>query len=199
MDNQDKKKVEDIFEDIKPIPIVEKEKEIKKELPLKDVKILSNKFSSNAKSSKKGSKNLFILIIRLLIILAIIIAVGFLLLYLWNKFENRTFVEPADNTTSTPSVVSSIETKEKPLDTDADGLTDIEEKQLKTRIDNPDTDNDGLSDRLEVNVYFTNPLRADTDRDGIQDGEEVRRGLDPDNSTVGAKLFDLKKEIKELE
>ncbi len=199
MNNQDNKQPEDIFKDIgqKPIdkPFIEK-------IP-KDEQSLSEK-SSTVTKKRKGF-NIFLLVTRLLIILAIIIAIAFGILYFWDKLENENIlieneisIEIADNATSTPSIIID-ESKQKPLDTDADGLTDVEEKQLKTNINNPDTDNDGLSDRLEVKVYFTNPLDSDTDKDGILDGEEVRMGLDPDDPNPEAKLFDLETEINKLE
>lgn len=58
-------------------------------------------------------------------------------------------------------------------DSDGDGLTNREEKELGTDPRNPDTDGDGLSDGAEVNTYKTKPLVADTDGDGLKDGEEV--------------------------
>jgi len=201
-DLNDKKQLEDIFGDIGPKPTINKKNKEKYSIE-RSPKNPSNKPSHKVKTHKEGG-DIFILITRLLIILAIIIAISFVVLYFWNKFENEdilteneTLIELADNVTSTPSIIIE-EPKEKPLDTDADGLTDVEEKQLKTNINNPDTDNDGLSDRLEVKVYFTNPLSADTDKDGISDGEEVRMGMDPDDPTPGAKLFDLEAEINRL-
>lgn len=65
------------------------------------------------------------------------------------------------------------------LDSDNDGLSDIEEEQLGTNPFNPDSDNDGLTDFEEVRIYNTNPLIPDTDGDGYLDGEEVRNGYDP--------------------
>jgi len=198
MNNQDNKQPEDIFKDIGQKPI---DKSFIEKTP-KDEQLLSEKLPTVTK--KRKGFNIFLLITRLLIILAIIIAIAFGILYFWDKLENENIlieneisIELANNVTSTPSIIIE-EPKEKPLDTDADGLTDVEEKQLKTDINNSDTDNDGLSDRLEVKVYFTNPLDSDTDNDGMTDGEEVRRGLDPDNPVPGAKLFDLKTEINRL-
>ena len=59
-------------------------------------------------------------------------------------------------------------------DYDGDGLTNIEEKNLNTFMDNSDTDSDGLTDYEEVRVYHTNPLKVDTDNDGLSDYEEVQ-------------------------
>ena len=67
----------------------------------------------------------------------------------------------------------------KPKDSDQDGLTDEEEKELGTDINNVDTDDDGLFDREEVQVYKTDPLNADSDSDGYLDGEEVKAGYNP--------------------
>ena len=59
-------------------------------------------------------------------------------------------------------------------DYDGDGLTNIEEKNFNTFMDNSDTDSDGLTDYEEVRVYHTDPLKVDTDNDGLSDYEEVQ-------------------------
>ncbi len=60
-------------------------------------------------------------------------------------------------------------------DPDMDGLTNREEKELKTNPRVADTDGDGLSDGDEVLKYHTDPLKADTDGDGLSDGDEVTK------------------------
>lgn len=57
----------------------------------------------------------------------------------------------------------------KAIDTDKDGLTDIEEKQLGTNPQLYDTDGDTLSDYQEVKVLDTNPLNPNTDGDRYND------------------------------
>jgi hypothetical protein len=64
-------------------------------------------------------------------------------------------------------------------DSDGDGLTDEEEKQLGTYPDRVDTDGDGLSDYEEVKTYLTNPKNPDTDGDTFKDGDEVKNGYNP--------------------
>ena len=59
------------------------------------------------------------------------------------------------------------------IDSDADGLSDMEEDKIGTDKKNPDTDGDGISDGDEVLKYFTNPLSKDTDNDGISDYDEI--------------------------
>lgn len=66
-----------------------------------------------------------------------------------------------------------------PTDSDADGLTDEEERLAGTNINIIDTDNDALSDYEEIKIYQTNPLNADTDGDGFLDGAEVKNGYNP--------------------
>lgn len=59
-------------------------------------------------------------------------------------------------------------------DSDGDGVSDGEEvKKNKTNPLKTDTDGDGLIDSDEINKYKTDPLNADTDGDGVNDGEEV--------------------------
>ena len=56
-------------------------------------------------------------------------------------------------------------------DTDADGLSDIWEKNNGFDPLLSDPDNDGLADYWEA-FYGTKPFQADTDKDGLVDGEE---------------------------
>src|SRR5690606_31344961 len=69
-------------------------------------------------------------------------------------------------------------------DSDGDGLSDMEERDLGTDPNKADTDGDGLSDLQEVigvnfppdtinPVRFTDPLNPDTDGDGRNDGLEA--------------------------
>ncbi len=64
-------------------------------------------------------------------------------------------------------------------DNDADGITDLKEKELGTNPYSSDTDNDGIPDKVEIDNTKTDPLKADTDEDGILDGNEIDLGLDP--------------------
>lgn len=92
------------------------------------------------------------------------------------------------------------------VDTDNDGLPDVYEKSIGTKVDDTDTDGDTLSDGYECLYAFTNPLVpndintdfdndglsdyqesiyntyaiiADSDGDGLLDGEEIRYGTNP--------------------
>lgn len=77
------------------------------------------------------------------------------------------------------------------IDSDADGLTDDEERAQGTSPTNPDTDGDGVSDRVEVFGGFdplmpeipkpcTNiPIGQDTDLDGLTDCDEALLGTEP--------------------
>ncbi|PKN72517.1 MAG: hypothetical protein CVU50_06565 [Candidatus Cloacimonetes bacterium HGW-Cloacimonetes-3] len=96
-------------------------------------------------------------------------------------------LNPADDSKdmSAPKVVAPVAppvvvTPPKPdmskIDTDGDGLMDVDEVQkYRTDINKKDTDGDGLSDGDEVMKYRTDPLVADTDKDGISDGLEINQ------------------------
>lgn len=69
--------------------------------------------------------------------------------------------------------------KENPeLDTDGDGLTNVEEDKIGTRIMDSDTDGDGLTDYEEVRKYGSDPTKYSTSDDEISDYIKVMRGLD---------------------
>lgn len=65
------------------------------------------------------------------------------------------------------------------IDSDADGLSDTEEKELGTNPYDPDTDHDDLGDYQEVKLFHTDPLNPDTDGDNLSDGQEVKIGRNP--------------------
>jgi hypothetical protein len=63
-------------------------------------------------------------------------------------------------------------------DTDGDGLTNAEERDLGSDPELADTDGDGLSDGEEAELG-TDPVAVDTDGDGYSDASEVREDSDP--------------------
>ena len=65
-------------------------------------------------------------------------------------------------------------------DSDDDGLSDGEEESNGTNPNDPDSDNDGLSDGEEES-NSTDPNDPDSDNDGVNDGEEVNNGTDPND------------------
>lgn len=64
-------------------------------------------------------------------------------------------------------------------DSDLDGISNEEETRLGTNLVSVDSDSDGLLDKDEIEIWKTDPLKADTDGDGHADGYEVRRGYNP--------------------
>jgi hypothetical protein len=74
------------------------------------------------------------------------------------------------------------------IDSDGDGLTNIEEYRHNTWPKKADSDGDGISDGEEVNTRGTNPLKADSDGDGLPDGLELLHSalpLNPDSDGDG--------------
>ena len=64
------------------------------------------------------------------------------------------------------------------LDSDGDGIPDVQESELGTDPTKSDSDEDGLSDQEEITAG-TEPDNADTDGDGLSDGDEKLYGADP--------------------
>ena len=64
-------------------------------------------------------------------------------------------------------------------DDDGDGLSNLGEFSEGTNPKNADSDGDGLSDGAEKNIHGSNPLLADSDEDGYTDDAEVAEGSSP--------------------
>ncbi len=72
------------------------------------------------------------------------------------------------------------------IDSDFDGLANLEEYEHGTDPWEIDTDNDGLTDEQEVHHYLTDPLKADSDGDGVIDILELfEYGTDPNDPEDG--------------
>ena len=65
------------------------------------------------------------------------------------------------------------------IDSDGDGLTDLEEKRYYTDPFKIDSDNDGLTDYYEISTSNTFPNNPDSDGDGLIDSLEINCGTDP--------------------
>lgn len=104
--------------------------------------------------------------------------------------ETPTANSNSNTNTTAPAI------QEDRIDSDGDGLTDEEEKELGTKINDLDSDNDGLTDRQEVRIYETNPRDSDSDNDGFSDGDEVRNFYDPNGP---GKLLDTVEEINKTD
>jgi len=75
------------------------------------------------------------------------------------------------------------------IDSDGDGITDVEETARETDPESEDSDGDGLTDLQEV-FLGTDPLNPDTDGDGYSDGEEVRAYSNPLNPNITPDIVD---------
>lgn len=64
-------------------------------------------------------------------------------------------------------------------DTDQDGLSNGEEKELGTDPELADSDGDGLNDYEEAKELGTDPTQKDSDGDGYWDSWEITEGSDP--------------------
>ncbi|MDD5040357.1 MAG: hypothetical protein PHY34_04380 [Patescibacteria group bacterium] len=210
MPSQKKKNVEDIFADTEDVneqqpAVVRKRQAARANRPAAVPQAGS---TTPLPVRRKPARALWMI----LIVAAVVIIVGAVIVFLSGVFTNSNTETTANtsqanassNTAATTnrSLVPNANESTAPVvdtttdDTDGDGLTDTEEKKLKTNSLLADTDGDDLSDRDEVKVYETNPLMSDTDSDGNTDGAEVASGYNPKGS---GKLYDLMEEIKKLE
>jgi hypothetical protein len=104
-----------------------------------------------------------------------------------------TTIPPDDGPTptqppTTPAPTAPPTTIDPTLETDGDGLTDVEEIEIYgTNPNNYDTDGDTVSDYLEAKDGYSDPFNPDTDGDGYDDSEQFD-GYDPrdPNSHPGA-------------
>ena len=77
----------------------------------------------------------------------------------------------------------SVGSQPSPLDSDGDGLSDEDERDVYgTNPNNADSDGDGLSDGAEINTHHTDPLTADSDGDGLADPNELSAGTNPNDT-----------------
>jgi len=132
-----------------------------------------------------------------IIYLAIIVVLGILgvLLILKGDFSGTVVGDPDCPFECCPegeysvktcrSFYECIDNKCVALDTDNDGLTDLEEKELRTNLNNPDSDFDGLSDYKEAKVLGTDPIDDNTDNDRYRDGD------DPDPKNRNSAIVDV--------
>ena len=86
-------------------------------------------------------------------------------------------------------------------DMDNDGISNIDEFNMGTDLNNPDSDNDGLNDYIEKFILKTDPLKMDSDNNGIPDGnedydgdgfsnlDEINAGTDPAVETKEGENF----------
>lgn len=119
-----------------------------------------------------------------------------------NEGRPENYLATLDTTTGVVSIIGStvdgldaLAWVELPVDTDSDGLTDLEEVMRGTDPRNNDSDGDGLLDGFEVDNGL-DPLdpvdgASDVDGDGLTNLEEQAAGTDPNNSdTDGDGLSD---------
>ncbi len=126
-----------------------------------------------------------------IIILLIIVALGILGFFIYKKNQTKISNLPASQVDKNGNYINVFVDKVKQLefeqaikktasvDQDLDGLSDSEELKYKTDSNSSDTDGDGLTDKQEVSIFLTDPLKADTDVDTFSDGYEVRHGFNP--------------------
>ncbi len=166
--------------------------------------VMENQMGAPQEAPFSGRK-----ILMIIITLVILIVIGFGSLWIYTSFIKKNTTEnnfiPTDTSSedTVPDLIDTIPDSTignptstnpedsilfgEPVDTDSDGIIDIDEVEFGTNTLSWDTDSDSLSDGDEVMVWQTNPLIFDTDNDGYSDGVEVSNGYNP---TGPGKLFE---------
>lgn len=139
----------------------------------------------------------------LLIIVIIVCAIFFIIRYNNNKKLEAQIseVESSLIVMSPEEYISLKETK----DSDIKGFT--QEEKLNNGLDpadGSDTDGDGLTDKEEIEIYGTNPLKISTSGDLIPDGYKAKNKLSTstyydDPASVGYTVFDQYDNIEILD
>ncbi len=136
---------------------------------------LNNNFQSDQDSGTRTG----IIVLSVLLLLLI----GF---FIWSNYR-LTRTSPDSKKDSFLSSIFSTDNKiSTSQDSDADSLSDDEEKKLNTDPQKIDTDGDDLTDGEEVNVYKTNPLQGDSDSDSSKDGDEIKNRTNPLDPSANA-------------
>lgn len=112
-------------------------------------------------------------------ILILVLVIIFLIIVGWFglQYLSKQNLIKQDDTNSRDKEVVQVDILEG--DVDRDGISDEKEKELGTSDFDFDTDGDAVSDKLEIEVFKTNPTKRDTDGDGKDDGLEIFKGTDP--------------------
>lgn len=140
-----------------------------------------------------------IVVIIELFALALVIAVVIFMIQSRQSSQTNSNIDNTQNPAinSTTNIVINGVPQEQPAipDDDGDGISNDKEASLGTNPQSADSDNDALSDYDEVEVFKSDPLKADTDGDGNADGAEVDNGYSPTDDT---KLLDFERERDKL-
>jgi len=128
---------------------------------------------------KKGCFVGCLIYLLIFILIIIVIAVG-VRLYSNHKLKNQS--QAITNMIEREYLTGLDFTKEdlliEGLDSDSDGLSNIEEDKLGTNIFIKDSDLDGIYDGAEVNEYGSDPLMYSTSGDTISDSVKIKLDMD---------------------
>ena len=85
------------------------------------------------------------------------------------------------------------------IDSDNDGLTNIEEINYSSNPLMADSDEDGLNDYNEIKIYLTDATLEDSDGDGLNDGDESILGFNPNlPDTDGNGIIDSEEYVEQV-
>lgn len=135
------------------------------------------------KKKMSTTKKIIVVGVAILILLA---AIGYLLVY-FTPVPSPQMPPPTTQTTIRPAPVVEEEPEPAP-EPEEEEATALTNPFPTATVPGVDTDSDGLTDIEEDLVYDTNPKLPDTDADGFLDGNEVFHGYNPGGKAPGTLL-----------
>jgi len=149
-----------------------------------------NYYNQEQIKEKKDNKKLFVIIFIVIFFLAIC---SFGIYFGYKQFkEKTTYYKPSPEVNKNEEDISLEEKSEQ-----ENSSLDLGQEAEKEFIYDLDTDRDGLTDKQEETTWKTDPNNPDTDGDGFLDGEEAKKGYNPNGEgkipTVEEILERLKK------
>ena len=186
-----KMRVDDIFAEVDEVG--ENDFEGIPKADAKSMEVINNFIDDDDKSNNKWNYLIIILVLVILIAVGVIFKDN-IKTFVQSKFSSQPTtieennitipqenkdnvsaqVEQTSTTKSSTQSENTQNTNDANIDSDKDGLTDKEEKELGTNVLKMDSDDDGLTDYEEVKSYKTNPFLLDSDGDGLLDKDEIQ-------------------------
>lgn len=141
-----------------------------------------SQYSKKKKNKKKKKGGCLWSLLKFIIIFWLIIGIIVGIIFGINYFNNQKEIKELEASIpkmSTEEILLLQEEKLKSEQSDIEGLSkwDKLEKGLSVG-DNSDTDGDGLTDKEEIEVYKTDPLKVSSSGDTIPDGVKVKNSME---------------------
>lgn len=116
-------------------------------------------------------------VLQIIIVLLVLIVAGGIFLYYFQNGKSATSEFPSGWVVED---YDSYMDEKKEIASDIEGMSQYDKYEMGLDYqDGSDTDKDGLTDKEEIEIYSTDPLKASTADDLYTDGYKIENGMDP--------------------